>query len=1048
MIKFNKLKVVSFVSLLFISTSPLPLALAATPACGSNLTTSTTLDSNMTCAGTALLITGSGVTLDCAGHTINFAQSQTEPLVHAVKVQNASNVTVQNCNITQTNLSVTRASAISLNNSSGATIRNNTLTVGGQFGTAAGSWYSPSSIPSPNATIENNTIHFSGSLGNGAISSDYGATVRNNVINKTGGERFLGIMLRGSSVVTNNTITALGSTDGWDSVGISVGWPFGSSTDSNLKSVTDNTIQLSGVSGGKGFAIMSPGLTAERNNITISASFADSAGIGFYLESANANGSVIRNNTVTVNGSANNWGSAGAQMHLNSSNSTITNNTFTINTPNGVGLFSNNGSGHTLNSNTIQVAGSNVPGVQLNGGSGNTVSLNTITTNNFSGVALYASSNNTVENNAVTVGMGNPPPVFADANSTGNILNGNTASYTDTTPPVTTASITDADGDTVLESASVELTAADNDGGSGVASITYTLDAQPSVTTLGSAVNLILTPGSHTLSFFAKDNKDNTETAQALTLQYPDNCPTMANSDQSDSDADGTGDACDTDRDNDGISDSIDRNRTTNANESQVSSNEFNDGTTSGRITNRAGWTIMVIDNAVGGVRVTLSGSGSGTAKIVSCNNGVETQLDTAGETADITCGSTTVHAAQALTTIRMRKPASGVSGKVTRVTLTTGQSATMGSPVVAHADNTEPILVEVTDESETAILASGSLVAGQSVDVQTTQNSVMVQNLGSTPVSFTIDGELYTIQPGGLAEDSCIGGGTCVVDTDGDTVFDADDQCPATAGQPALRGCPFANKASVTLHIKDGEKSGVCGTNKNGKPKEECNQPLQGVEVRVFDRNNAQFTKEFGKQPKKKDLAEIYVGELGYLQTCTTNSEGTCLAGVAQPGKFLMIARFVDEENNSLYSAKSTNIRAKKHNDEDDDDDEDEDGSQATRGKVVQKNFRFVKIIKKNGQVQYQTAYLMPGTSLGAEVLALAPETGLLSSGETLWSLAEGALGEVNTDRLKEAVRRLAEHNSVSVPEWGLTQGERDARKLLLGSVIDLQPLMEFFQR
>jgi DNA-binding beta-propeller fold protein YncE len=210
--------------------------------------------------------------------------------------------------------------------------------------------------------------------------------------------------------------------------------------------------------------------------------------------------------------------------------------------------------------------------------------------------------------------------------------------------------------------------------------------------------------------------------------------------------------------DTDGIEWKVDRNKLSGADESITFSSEFNDGEgTYGTVTDRGGWTVNVTDlPSPAGVRVSLSGSGS-TAKIISCNNNVETQLDSAGEIADITCGSTTVTAVQASPNIKLREPQSGTGGKATTVNLMTGQTATLGSFVAASPSNTSPISVEVVDQNDN-VLGEGLLNPGQILDIEPNgpNDTVVLKNLGSEPVSFTLEGAVLNLIPGEQFSDLC----------------------------------------------------------------------------------------------------------------------------------------------------------------------------------------------------------------------------------------------------------------------------------------------------
>lgn len=125
------------------------------------------------------------------------------------------------------------------------------------------------------------------------------------------------------------------------------------------------------------------------------------------------------------------------------------------------------------------------------------------------------------------------------------------------TPPVTTATVVDPDGDGVLNDPTVTLNATSSIGM--VANIRYAIDAAAFTTVNGSTAMVTMPGGTHDLHFFATDDRGNTEAMQARTYRVPDNCPSVSNSDQADTDGDGIGNACDADSDNDGTPDTVDQ---------------------------------------------------------------------------------------------------------------------------------------------------------------------------------------------------------------------------------------------------------------------------------------------------------------------------------------------------------------------------------------------------------------------------------------------------------------------------------------------------------
>ncbi|MBT2532260.1 hypothetical protein J7E83_09000 [Arthrobacter sp. ISL-48] len=94
---------------------------------------------------------------------------------------------------------------------------------------------------------------------------------------------------------------------------------------------------------------------------------------------------------------------------------------------------------------------------------------------------------------------------------------------TDSTPPVASvASISPTPNASGVNNSSpvvVNLTAQDNAGGSGVASITYTVDSgSPTTVTAASAAVTVSGDGTHTVSYFATDNAGNASAAQNLAV--------------------------------------------------------------------------------------------------------------------------------------------------------------------------------------------------------------------------------------------------------------------------------------------------------------------------------------------------------------------------------------------------------------------------------------------------------------------------------------------------------------------------------------------------
>jgi len=106
-----------------------------------------------------------------------------------------------------------------------------------------------------------------------------------------------------------------------------------------------------------------------------------------------------------------------------------------------------------------------------------------------------------------------------------------------------------------------------------------------------------------------------------------------------------------------------------------------------------------------------------------------------------------TVTAQVATPLIQLRKPPTG--GPSTVVNLGQGQTATIGSPIVAHPNNVGSFLVQVVDENDNQ-LGSFLLDPGQTADVNfPTEATVTVTNLGPGDLTVVIGAQVAVLAPG-----------------------------------------------------------------------------------------------------------------------------------------------------------------------------------------------------------------------------------------------------------------------------------------------------------
>jgi hypothetical protein len=202
------------------------------------------------------------------------------------------------------------------------------------------------------------------------------------------------------------------------------------------------------------------------------------------------------------------------------------------------------------------------------------------------------------------------------------------------------------------------------------------------------------------------------------------------------------------------------------------------------------------------------------------------------------------------------------------------------------------------------------------------------------------------------------------------------------------LQGCPYGDSSNVELHIVDQAKTGECGFTSSGKAKASCTVPVEGITVKIFDRQDPDFVEAYNSRPQKNLFPVIFESDIGLVGSCVSDVNGNCLAPEEHPGKFLVIGKLRDEANNiTVYQGKIKNFNKKTINDfedEDDDDDDDSSSQNLPRDIVKNKNLRYVKIIKKDGSVKYEAGHRT--IVIGSELMIDAADFVLWSNSEELY--------------------------------------------------------------
>ena len=171
-------------------------------------------------------------------------------------------------------------------------------------------------------------------------------------------------------------------------------------------------------------------------------------------------------------------------------------------------------------------------------------------------------------------------------------------------------------------------------------------------------------------------------------------------------------------------------------------------------------------------------------------------------------------------------------------------------------------------------------------------------------------------------------------VDADNDGVLDADDKCVNTAGKALYQGCPVADKNTVTKHIT----TVGAGSTKASH---------EGAMVKVFDRNILATT-SYTKNPSKTLYGALYedsVASSAIVGTCTTDSSGVCYAGEETAGDYLVIVKVLTDDNKTIYIGLPKSPSDFKDTD-----------NNSTLD-LATKEFQYIKVIKKDGSVEYRAA-------------------------------------------------------------------------------------------
>lgn len=246
-------------------------------------------------------------------------------------------------------------------------------------------------------------------------------------------------------------------------------------------------------------------------------------------------------------------------------------------------------------------------------------------------------------------------------------------------------------------------------------------------------------------------------------------------------------------------------------------------------------------------------------------------------------------------------------------------------------------------------------------------------------------------------------------------------DMCPpSTSGSAGYQGCSIGIKNTFTL-----EKLEL-------STKVSVKTSLWGVRTKLFDYADPAFQALSGKnQPDSSLYPLIYQQNTGRIGGCTSDATGTCYEGVAAPGHYLVIARYFDGESGK-YVYVGKDVAAVDFVD-----------MEAAIAATITKQYRNGSFYGYKSDVKFIVTLAATAANTGSVSLTK------LAVGDSLWKVVKHEMGTSAKDEaVKQLVRRVAEINQLSIPEWGLPSGTREARSLEIGTSLDWSPLLDFLGR